>query len=272
MKGKIWPVIRFAFGEVHTILGVVGVFLTVICLLDVNRLFPEFFTRVLLVTAIFAVAFLTAFVKTVMTRRITVDLCKGRRGCVEFGNLFDKKDQIVIPVNDAFDTLADDHVIATGSVHGQFITHVIGRNVEYLDQMIERELAKIPAAGEYGEEKTGKKRFYPLGTTITVSAAGKTFYLTALTHFEGNTVKPDLPGYYRALFTLIDYLNSQTAGKTVYLPLMGSGLARLGREKELVLENMLTVLRMSETAMVGEMCIVLHKGDWGTINLHKFKG
>lgn len=145
------------------------------------------------------------------------------------------------------------------------------RNVDDLNWMIEKELSGIEPAGTCGEEKYGNKTYYPLGTAITVLVAGKTYYLVALTHFEKNTVKPDLEGYYTALLSLIAFLNDRTAGRPVYLPLLGSGLARLGREKELILDNLLSVLRMSETAIVGELCIVLHRGDWGKINLHKFK-
>lgn len=272
MKEKVWPMIKFAFSEVNTILGVVGAFLTVICLIDVNALFPELLTRVLLVIIIFTVAFLASLIKTVMTKKISVDLGDGRKGSVEFGDLFEKADQIVIPVNDSFDTQVDDILIAKGSVHGQFVTRLFERNVNDLNRMIERELKGIESAGTYGEEKSGNKIYYPLGTAITIITAGKTYYLVALTHFEKNVVKPDLQGYYAALLSLIGFLNERTAGRPVYLPLLGSGLARLGREKELMLENILTVLRMSETAIVGELCIVLHRSDWGKINLHKFTG
>lgn len=207
-----------------------------------------------------------------MTKEITVDLCNGRKGSVEFGDLFEKADQIVIPVNDSFDTLVDDIVIARGSVHGQFILRLFERNVDDLNRMIEKELSGIEPAGTYGDEKYGKKTYYPLGTAITVIVADKTYYLVALTHFEKNTVKPDLEGYYMALLSLIAFLNDRTAGRPVYLPLLGAGLARLGREKELILENLLSVLRMSETAIVGKLYIVLPQGEWGKINLHKFKG
>lgn len=269
MKRKKWYIIKYACSETYTILGIIGVFLAIICLVDFNAIITEMWKRGICVILIFAVAFAVALLKTVMKTRVLVDLENGRSAVIEFGDLFEGEDNIVIPVNDSFDTLVDDIVVAKKSIHGQFIKQA--RDICWLEQKIEEELKKIVPEGMYGDDKSGKKLYYPLGTTITISVSGKKYYLTALTHFKGNSVETNLLGYYMAILSLIEYLNEHTAGGSTYIPLLGGGLARLGKTKEHELENLLAVLRMSQTPMVGKIHIRLNTDLRDQINLHRFE-
>ena len=268
MSMKNWTKVKFAFSEVNTILGVVSAFLTVICLIDFNKLFPKLSTRIYIVCGIFLIAFLIAGIKAIFTRNVEVNLGDGRSAVIECGDLFNCGDVVVIPVNDSFDTIVNDTIIAKKSVHGQFVTRFFSNQLEELDNQIERALINIRPAGMYSEQKKGKKPYYPIGTTIVVRSGGKDYYLLALTHFKGDAVQPDLEGYYMAILRLMEYLDAHVSGRQIYLPLIGSGLARLGRRKQQVLENLLCVLKMSRTTMVGKIHIVLHKNDLGKINLH----
>lgn len=266
---KKWIIFQHAFHETKTILGIVSAFLTIICLIDFSEIFPQLWIRVLIVCIIFSSAFLAAVLKILFTRRVEVDLGEGRSAVVEYGDLFDTGEHIVVPVNDAFDTLADDILIAKNSVHGQFIKRFYEDNVDELNARIASKLNDVTSSGIYGDDKKGNKIYYPLGTTINIRIGNQNFYLVAVTHFKGNNVHPDLEGYYISILHLIEYLNSHTSGKDVYLPLIGSGRTRLDKTKQFVLENLLMILKMSKTPMIGKMHIVLYKGDAKEFNLQK---
>lgn len=271
MREKQWSAIKYIWGEANVILSVAGVFVTIICLIDFNSIVPKLWVRVLCVIIIFVISFLGAVLKITCVEHVEVDLENSRRAVLEFADLFNEDDQIVIPVNDSFDTIVDDVLIARKSVHGQFVIRYFENNTEYLDDLIKKALKGYKTEGSYEKEKLGNRDYYPLGTTITIQAAGKTFYLTALTHFNGCTVEPDLAGYYEAILRLFEYLNKMTAGKAVCMPLLGGGLARLGRTKEHILENLLSILKMNKTALPDKIHICLDKQLKEQINLWKFK-
>lgn len=265
---KKWIIFQHAFDETKTILGVVSAFLTIICLIDFSEIFPQLWIRVLIVCIIFSGAFLAAVLEILFTRWVEVDLGEGRSAVVEYGDLFDTGEHIVIPVNDAFDTLADDTLIAKNSVHGQFIKRYYEDNTEELDTLIAGKLNGVTSLGTYDDDKKGNKTYYPLGTTINIRIGNQNFHLTAVTHFKGNNVHPDLEGYYMAILHLIEYLNSHTSKNDVYLPLIGSDRARLGKTKQFILENLLMILKMSRTPMP-KIHIVLYKRDAKEFNLRK---
>lgn len=257
---KLKNILKYALSETYTILGVLSTFLAVICLVDFNELFPQLGIRALCVLAIFGVSYLAALVKVLLANRATVNLENNREAVLEFGDLFECEDQIVIPVNDSFDTLVNDIVIAKTSIHGQFVLKYFGGQEGELDRIITEQLTRagVCPVGEYNSgEKGGKLKFYPPGTTVPVTVAGKTFYLMAMTHFKGNRVQPDMKMYYTAVLSMLEYLDGCAAGRPVYMPFLGNGLAGIMREKENELVNLLSVLKMSQMR-IKNIHIVLH--------------
>lgn len=59
---------------------------------------------------------------------------------ISFGDLFAKRGIVVIPVNEYFDTIVDDHIIAHKTIHGQFVDKYFANDIATLDTMISREL------------------------------------------------------------------------------------------------------------------------------------
>lgn len=270
MKKQIKPILRFALGEVYTFLGVFSTLLTIICLIDFSELVPDFAGRIVCVVIVFAVSYGMAVIRVASTKQTVVDLENGREAVLEYGDLFTSGDRIVIPVNDSFDTLVDDVLIAKSSIHGQFVLKYFEGREKELDRIIEKGLERVKVAGRY-TNKNGKPLYYPPGTVVPVRVGEKTFYLLALTHFRGNTVEPNMKIYYTAVLTLLEYLNKATAGAPVYIPLLGSGLARINREKENELANLLSILRMSRVKIVGGIHIVLHPDMRGKVNILRYR-
>lgn len=270
---KIWSFIKYACNEVNTMLGILGTFLAIICLIDFNRIFPHMVTRVLIVIAIFLITFIIAMIKVLITRNVNIDLGNGREAEITFGDIFSQSNTIVIPVNRYFDTLVDNTLIAENSVHGQFVKSIFGGNVVELDKKIEDYLVNKNIPFIINNSKLlGKKNAYPLGTIVNIEKNGIMYFLLALTDFNNDNVAfCDLNTYYTSIISLLKHINTYSQGKEVSMPLIGGGFSRLNKDKMYILRNLISVFTMYNDSMIGKLKIVLPKSDWGKVNLHTYK-
>jgi hypothetical protein len=142
---------------------------------------------------------------------------------IKFGDLFTEiADWKVIAFNEYFDTLVDDKIIAKNTLNGIFIEKFYKENIEELDRIIATD-TKLEFVSENIKRSDGKKKKYKLGSICVVGE----YFLTALTRFDDQN---------RAYLSINDYINFLLyfwaeidrvyAGKTVALPVLGSGITR----------------------------------------------
>ncbi|MDA1379583.1 DUF6430 domain-containing protein [Plesiomonas shigelloides subsp. oncorhynchi] len=67
------------------------------------------------------IAFIYAIYSNRTKNKISLKLTDKVKAEVYYGNLFDAQEIIVIPVNEYFDTIVDDKIISSKTVHGKFI-------------------------------------------------------------------------------------------------------------------------------------------------------
>lgn len=144
---------------------------------------------------------------------------------VKFGNIFSEQaDLKVIAFNEYFDTMVDDKIIAKSSLNGIFINNFFKDKVEELDGIIsvDAHLREVMLA-ENATRAVGKKTKYKLGTICVVND----YLLTALTHFDAdNRAYVDINDYISCLLNFWNEVDRVYAGKTVALPVLGSGITR----------------------------------------------
>lgn len=163
------------------------------------------------------------------------------------GDIFETKcgELNVIGVNEFFDTIADDRIIAKNSLHGQYLQKNQNR-IEEIDRKITSD--KILQRGVIEpnvKRKRGKKVRYKLGSMVEDDS----FILTAFTRFDKHN-KASLSaeqymGFWMAFWDNIDEIY---AGRTLNIPLMGAGIARFQNgklSKQQLLEIMLWTLKVS---------------------------
>lgn len=110
------------------------------------------------------------------------------------GNIFellekkpkDRRGEIsIIGVNDYYDTIVDDRIIAKKTLHGQYIERIVNAGkLEQLEQAIETD-EMINREGNYAEdtERTrGRKRRYSIGSLVEFEA----YVLAVFTKFDEN--------------------------------------------------------------------------------------
>lgn len=151
----------------------------------------------------------------------------------------------VIGVNDFFDTIADDRIIAKNSLHGQYLQKNKNR-IDEIDRKIasDETLKKDVIETDVKREK-GRKVRYKLGSMVEYDS----FILTAFTRFdEHNKAFLTSEQYLDFWMEFWKNIDGIYAGRTLNIPLMGAGIARFRNgklSKQQLLEIMLWTLKVS---------------------------
>lgn len=202
---------------------------------------------------------------------------------IQEGNIFellemeskDRRGEIsIIGVNDYYDTIVDDRIIAKKTLHGQYIEQIINAGkLEQLKQAIETD-EMINREGNYAEdtERTrGRKRRYSIGSLVEFEA----YVLAAFTKFdENNKAFLTAEEYIEFWMRFWNNIDEVYAGRTINIPLMGAGITRFKNgkpSKQELLEIMLWSLRISgfhNTYADKQINIIIYKTDINDIDFY----
>ena len=149
----------------------------------------------------------------------------------------ERKRNIVIPVNRCFDTLVDDDLISSRTLHGQAVQKLNSSHREgELNEKIQRKLADRNFVFEKLDEEQKRKgnlKRYNAGTIVEIPAEnGVTFFLLALTKFD-----KDLHAhvtdfeYVSVLMKLLIYNTKRSQGNPLLIPLIGAGAAGIQKDE-----------------------------------------
>ena len=195
---------------------------------------------------------------------------------IQEGNIFglldkepeNRKDEIsVIAVNDYYDTIVDDRIIAKKTLHGQYIDRIVqAGKLEKLEHTIETDeiLNKEGNCIEVPDRIRGRKIKYSIGSVVEFES----YVLAAFTKFNENNKAylsaEEYTGFWMRFWENIDEIY---AGRTINIPLMGAGIARFRNgkpSKQELLEVMLWSLKISgfhNTYGDKQINIVIYKSD-----------
>lgn len=215
-------------------------------------------------------AYLIMLLRANLIDSLTLDI-RGKKVNIQYGDIFKSKGLKLIPFNEYYDTVVDDKIIAKKSLNGIFIEkHCL--NVSSLDSQISNAL--ISKNGNLNQTRSkGKNTFYPIGTTIEVD---NEFILAAFTHFDKNDNAYLNKGEYLFfLDNLWEEINIIYAARNINIPLIGSGITRLGGNLTMQdhLEQILNSIKFSDIKMAqgSHINIVLHRNVKNEINLYRIK-
>lgn len=149
------------YGALWTVIESVGAF--------IDQLKP---TGALAYGTLIAVSVAVGAWKAWPTRRVELSVAgTDSRISVEFGDLFTKQGCVAIQVNEYFDSLIGDHV-SLNSLHGKFISGVLGGQSSSFDALVSAALAGVPH--DIVQRATGNTRRYKIGTTASVEGNSPT--------------------------------------------------------------------------------------------------
>lgn len=173
---------------------------------------------------------------------------------------------IVIAVNRCFDTIVDQDIIKSDSVHGQFLQLFAPDDSarQRLDDAIESSLHEFDISFEAldrTDKRYGKLKRYPLGSVARIKGEnGVTFFLLALTKFDVNCVAHcNKHEYVECMLKLFEYYDAHGQGLDLYLYPMGTKMARTGLSKKEALEAIVTLTKISKEHLKSKTTIIVDK-------------
>lgn len=191
---------------------------------------------------------------------------------VEFGDLFEKKGVVVISVNEYFDSIVDNKIIATDTIHGKFIERLFKGRISELDKKIEEALNNVKAE-DVPNRAVGKQKRYPLGTCAVITEGENTYILVALTEFDANnhTFIP-LSEYGAIIQKIISIAATVANSRPVYMPLLGSGQGGIQKSAQKILSYMISQIEFCPNVSIHKgLYIVVHNSGNKSVNLDNIK-
>jgi hypothetical protein len=189
-----------------------------------------------------------------------------------FGDLFEQDGLRAISVNEFFDS-AIGRPVSSRSLHGIFLTRCFGGHPESFDKQVDAQLGPLNVAEV--QRKEGKRRRYPIGTTVLMDVSSDQYILVALscTDTETHKASADVGMLWTALEALLRRARTECGGRHLNLPLVGSGLAGVGLPTRDIL-NLIILCTIAETKtrhVTQRIRVVLHSDRFDEIDLRVFK-
>lgn len=185
------------------------------------------------------------------------------------GDLFDNSHHgiIVIPVNEYFDTIVDDCIISSKTIHGQFIIKYFNHNISDLDNAISKSLSN-KKYDLNDQRKRGKKRIYPLGTCADIICGQDLYVLVSLTHFnKTNNTDITLLEFNDVIYSLCQHLEEIANMRPIYMPLIGAGQSKIFKSPQRILFSILEHLELIPFSFPAGINIIIHQTPFKEIDL-----
>lgn len=218
--------------------------------------------------------YIILWVKANFLKRVTLNI-HGSELEVKTGNIFEQDDFKVIAFNEYFDTKVDDDIISETSLNGLFIKNELNDSVESLDSHIEKDLTNRNLQVEKSNNRhKGKNIKYPLGTICKYND----YLLTAFSKFDqDNKAYLTMKDYIDFLMKFWEEVDRVYAGKSVSIPLLGSGITRfkenIGISDQELLEILIWSFKISRVKIKypSKVSIIIYYENIDKINFYKLK-
>jgi hypothetical protein len=191
---------------------------------------------------------------------------------IKTGNIFEEDELKVIAFNEYFDTIVDNKIIAESSLNGIYIKSKVN-NINELDNLINDDADLNAKVLDVNNNRPGgKKKKYRLGTIYQ----NNDYLLTAFTKFDNeNRAYLYMNDYVNFLLNFWNEIDIIYAGRSVSIPLLGSGITRFKEydtvtEQEL-LELLIWSFKVSRIKFTypSTVSIIIHESKKDKINFYK---
>ncbi len=222
---------------------------------------------VILLLGIYFLMWIKANLKTKTTLKINNSTI-----VIKTGNIFEENNLKVIAFNEYFDTIVDNHIIAESSLNGIYIKSKVN-DVGLLDNLIDSNdrLNQKVLKHDYSR-LIGKKKLYELGTIFQ----NDDFILTAFSKFDkDNRAYLSMNEYINFLLNFWNEIDIIYAGRSLSIPLLGSGITRFKEYNSISEQELLELLIWSfknsriKFTYPSVVKIIIHESKKDKINFYK---
>lgn len=275
-----WTVMLFS------LLGFVGTFVSL------NDIIPnnwKFRYKMLFSIIIIIIIFLIFWILCAFwfERQKWIEVFEGNNGChiyVQYGDIFspnevrspNQRRNVIIPVNRCFDTIIDDDLVSSRTLHGIAFRKLYssGKYNEdslntalYTDLNIRQRLVTEDISNN--EKRRGNLKRYSLGTVAEiVGESDCTYFFIALSTFDYNlSAHATQEEYVLTMQRMIEYCYSRSQGFPVVMPLIGAGQSRIGNNEREILEYIIGLFKMNKDLIMSDIHIVVRNSGKDTISI-----
>lgn len=266
-------------GAIFAFLGIISTFAPLSDLFSSELgLYIRVIISIVILFCVWIIAFAINCINICITKRFVIlDAGNEHHVYLQYGDVFSEKEvlrsncrrSIVIPVNRCFDTIIDDDLISSNTLHGiamkrlyadgTFTKETLNDKIkEYLkDRKIkpEKTLNKI-------SKRSGNLERYPVGTVAEVNVSEKVnYFFFGLTWFDQQLhANTSIEDYVLASIRLLEFCNKRSQGFPVVIPLIGTGAANTQRDAQLMLEFFVKLIKMNKVLINCDIHIVIKDG------------
>lgn len=189
---------------------------------------------------------------------------------IKFGDIFQEDGWRAIAVNDFFDSIVDDRFVSSKSLHGILLQKYWAGNTDNWNLLVDEQLTDTACSSE--TRNGGKQNRYAIGTTAVVKRdENNKFLCVALsrTDISNQETKASSSDLLQAVRGLLQKARSVCGNEPLSIPLMGSGLSRVGIKNNILVDLILTAIfeETKNNKVTSEIRIVLPKEKASEINL-----
>lgn len=193
---------------------------------------------------------------------------------IKTGNIFEEDELKVIAFNEYFDTIVDDKIISKNSLNGIYLDTKVN-NIHKLDELMNEDFnLKSKALEVNNVRQLGKKTRFPLGTIFQ----NNDYLLTAFTKFDNqNRAYLYMSDYINFLLNFWNEVDIIYAGRSISIPLLGSGITRFKEYNTVTEQELLELLIWSfkvsriKFTYPSMVSIIIHESKKDKINFYKLK-
>ncbi|MBD5450786.1 MAG: hypothetical protein HDR28_11730 [Lachnospiraceae bacterium] len=272
-------------GAFFTVWGIIALFTPCDELLDSGLPWCiRLFLAVLIVIGIFIAIYMIGVRIAFKTNQIDLlDVGNNHHVYVQYGDALSPdvlgsnpttgKRNILVSVNRCFDTIVDDDLISSCSLHGQAMMNLYAAGeytAETLNSQIQQKLKDQPYISVESHDKPkGNLKRYTEGTVAEIeSSSGCVFFFLGLTCFD-QMLHPYISDveYGISLVKALQYCIDRNQGYPIIIPLIGGGRAQARKEEKDILEFLVKLIQMNKLSINCDIHIVVRESAKDSISI-----
>ena len=271
MKIKVKILDKKLFKNYLSVLSVMGVLCSFVFIaIEI----PDNYKISVMVSIVISLSIIYIFMWIIANFQNKTTLCiNNSTMIVKIGDIFKEAELKVIAFNEYFDTQVDNKIIAENTLNGIYLKTKVN-DVKFLDNQIDTDVhlnSKIIQTDH--RRSVGKKKMYKLGTIFQ----NNDYLLTAFAKFDNdNRAYLFMQDYINFLLNFWNEIDIIYAGRSVSIPLLGSGITRFKEfaisEQEL-LELLIWSFKITKIKFTypSKVSIIMHESKKDKINFFKLK-